>query len=157
MSLTILGEYIANVEVWKPQDVSEVLFVLVAIQPSHRSAAVLNHVGEIRRAQQRRQLSQHRRPVGGGQLDALGWHLAFLDAIVYSHPALPRHAVAQVETQRREVETAFGGSAGMAAQTSPIDRRLQPGRRLREGGKQEAPGQEAPGNDKSSHYSKILL
>ena len=48
-----------------PQDVAQVLFVLVAIQASHRSAAVLCHVGEIGRVDQRRKLPQHRRPAGG--------------------------------------------------------------------------------------------
>src|SRR6476661_2807572 len=111
MSLTILGEHIADVEVRKTQDVSQLLFVLVAIQASHRSAAVPCHVGQIGFGDQRRKLPQHLRPVGSSEFDALGWHLAVLNAIVNSHPALTRNAVAEVETQRGEVKSAFSGSA----------------------------------------------
>ena len=56
MSLAILRKHVADVEVRKPQDVSQFLFVLVAIQAAHRSAAVLCHVGKIGLVQQRREL-----------------------------------------------------------------------------------------------------
>ncbi len=99
MRLSVVGEHIANVEVRKPQDVFQVLLVLVAIQAPHGSAAVLCHIGEIGLENQWRKLPQHLRPVASGEWHALGRHLAFLDAIVNSHPELARNAVAEFETQ----------------------------------------------------------
>ena len=99
ISLAILREDVPNIEVRKPQNVSQVLFILVAIHAAHRSAAVLRHVGTVGLVQQRLELPQDRCPIGGGEFDTLGWHLALFDAVVNAHPAVTRNAAAEIETQ----------------------------------------------------------
>ena len=103
------------------QQVAQVLFVLVAIEPAHGAASVRGDVGLVRGMQRLGQWLQDGHALNRRKFDAFGRHFMLLDAIVNADPLFAGGALGKVHGQGSEVEAARSGFPVMTAAASLFD------------------------------------
>ena len=109
----------------KLQHVAKILFILIAVQPPHRAAAMSRDVRMFHFQDCRGELfHQVGAPLWREQF-GVGRHLANFHAIVNANPTAADRTVVQIERKRGEIESALGKCFVMAPQAGSIDKRFE--------------------------------
>jgi hypothetical protein len=114
---------VAAGELSQLQYVAKVLFVLLAIQPPHRPAAVSRDFRVVRVVDRHCQLLHQFRASRRRQVIGVRRHLAFFDAVVNLNPPEAGGEIAEFNRQCSEIESAFSGLLVVAVEAGPRDER----------------------------------
>ncbi len=134
--LAIGGQLVADVELRKLEKITQLILELVAGEPTHRPAPVLEDVGPVHVSQPPAQRSDKGGAFFFGEivLPLRRRHFALLDAVEEANPAVAILRVGRIEIESEEIEVPLHREVVVAIGAVVLDRGQNRGRQL--GGEQ---------------------
>ena len=157
----VLRDHVANIEERQLQHVAQVLLVLIAVQPPHRSAAVSDDLSVVRIVDRHRKVLHQLRAPCLRKVFVLRRHLALFDAVVNANPPATGGVIVELERQSNEIESALSGLVVMALEAGPFEERRKRRRqailgRVQHGQRSQQQGGKDEGEDGKLHVEPCL-
>lgn len=108
MPLAILWQHVTDIESGELQNIAQILFVFIAIQPTKWSSTLGQNFLVIDMTNLRRKKIEKVRLFRWQKGLILRWHFSLLNSIVNVYPAIAYPTIAEFKGQQRKIESAFG-------------------------------------------------